>query len=56
MTGLHTHAGDYLALRRAVGFKLARTEQLLGNFVDFVEQDREYRRAVDDHRGMPRSS
>lgn len=38
MIGLHTHAGDYLAVRRAVGFKLTRTEGLLFNFVDFVEQ------------------
>ena len=37
MTSLRTHAGDYLALRRAVGFKLARTEHLLFDFVEFVD-------------------
>lgn len=39
MISLHDHASDYVALRRAVGFKLARTEQLLFKFVDFVEQE-----------------
>lgn len=37
MTGLRAAAGDYLVLRRALGFKLERTGGLLDSFVDFVE-------------------
>ncbi|MDA8373242.1 MAG: tyrosine-type recombinase/integrase [Actinomycetota bacterium] len=34
MTGLQAALQDYLALRRSMGFKLARAEKLLGQFVD----------------------
>ena len=37
MTGLRAAAGDYLALRRTLGFKLERTGGLLDSFIDFVE-------------------
>lgn len=37
MTGLRVAAGDYLAIRRTLGFKLERTEGLLESFIDFVE-------------------
>jgi len=37
MTGLREHLADYLKVRRAVGFKLARTELLLNDFVDYLE-------------------
>ncbi len=37
MTDLRDAAGDYLAVRRAVGFKLDRAEHLLFGFVEFAE-------------------
>ena len=37
MTGLREHANDYLTIRRAVGFKLARTELPLNDFIDYVQ-------------------
>lgn len=37
MTGLRQHLVDYLAVRRAVGFKLARPELLLHDFVAYLE-------------------
>src|SRR5829696_615917 len=37
MSGLRDAAEDYLAVRRAMGFKLARGEGLLFDFVEFVE-------------------
>ncbi len=39
MTGLRRAAEEYLAIRRAVGFKLARTEGLLLGFVAFAEAE-----------------
>lgn len=36
MTVLREHLEDYLAIRRAVGFKLARTELLLNDFIDYL--------------------
>jgi integrase/recombinase XerD len=38
MSALGQHAEEYLALRRAVGFKLISEGQLLGEFVRFAEQ------------------
>ncbi|WP_043591546.1 tyrosine-type recombinase/integrase [Frankia sp. BMG5.23] len=38
MTGLRAALGDYLTLRRAFGFGLAREEKLLAQFLDFLEQ------------------
>jgi integrase/recombinase XerD len=38
MSGLAEHADQYLALRRAVGFKLVGEGQLLAEFVRFAEQ------------------
>jgi integrase/recombinase XerD len=38
MTALARHAQDYLALRRALGFKLGSTGRLLGQFADFAER------------------
>ena len=47
MTGpLREELADYLALRRALGYRLARPEKLLGQFLDHLEQ----RRRVEDHR------
>jgi integrase len=37
MSGLRDAAGDYLAVRRAMGFKLARGEGLLFDFVAFLD-------------------
>lgn len=39
MTALRRAAEEYLAIRRAVGFKLARTEGLLLGFVTFAEAE-----------------
>ena len=39
MTDLRHAAEEYLAIRRAVGFKLARTEGLLLSFVGFAEAE-----------------
>ena len=39
MTGpLREGLADYLALRRALGYRLARPEKLLGQFLDHLEQ------------------
>jgi len=37
MTGLRAALADYLALRRALGYRLAVHERLLGQFLDFLE-------------------
>ncbi len=37
MTDLREHLDDYLAIRRAVGFKLERSALLLADFVDYLE-------------------
>lgn len=38
MTGLlRDQLGDYLALRRALGYRLARPEKLLNQFLDHLE-------------------
>lgn len=38
MTGpLHDQLTDYLALRHALGYRLARPEKLLGQFLDHLE-------------------
>lgn len=39
MSGLRRAAEEYLSIRRAVGFKLARTEGLLLSFVSFAESE-----------------
>jgi integrase len=36
VTTLHQHLQDYLALRRAMGFKMDRHAYLLGQFVDYL--------------------
>lgn len=38
MSVLRVQLDDYLTIRRAVGFKLRRTESLLADFVDFLDQ------------------
>jgi hypothetical protein len=39
---LRASAAEYLAVRRALGYRLERTERLLGQFIDHVEaQDAE---------------
>lgn len=38
MTGLHQHVEDYLAVRRALGFKLEDHGRLLPNFVGYLER------------------
>ena len=40
MSALRSAAADYLAIRRAVGFKLRRAEGLLFSFVEFLEAER----------------
>jgi integrase len=37
MSSLHTAVGDYLVMRRALGFKLDREATLLPRFVDFID-------------------
>lgn len=37
MTALRVALGDYLTLRRSMGFKLRRAEKLLGQFVDYCD-------------------
>jgi hypothetical protein len=37
MSALRQALTDYLAMRRALGYKLDKTERLLGQFVSFVE-------------------
>jgi integrase/recombinase XerD len=37
MSGLGTHLEDYLALRRSLGYKLARPGQMLPGFVSYLE-------------------
>jgi len=39
VTGLRAALADYLALRRALGYKLVVAERLLGQFLDFLEAD-----------------
>ena len=47
MTGpLHDGLADYLALRRALGYRLARPEKLLGQFLDHLERAGEARITV----------
>ncbi|WP_433258225.1 tyrosine-type recombinase/integrase (plasmid) [Streptosporangium sp. CA-135522] len=38
MTALHQALADYLAVRRALGFKLERAEKLIGQFLDYLEE------------------
>lgn len=38
MSALRQALADYLAVRRALGYKLVRPEKLLGQFVDYLEQ------------------
>jgi integrase/recombinase XerD len=37
MTDLHSALADYLTLRRGMGFKLARDEKLLAQFLDYLQ-------------------
>jgi hypothetical protein len=37
MTGLRAAADEYLALRRALGYKLVEAERMLGHFVDHLD-------------------
>jgi integrase/recombinase XerD len=37
MNGLRASLADYLALRRALGYRLERTEKLLGQFLDYLD-------------------
>ena len=47
MTGpLREGLADYLALRRALGYRLARPEKLLGQFLDHLERAGEARITV----------
>ena len=39
MTGLREHLDDYLRIRRAVGFKLERSQLLLADFVCYLESE-----------------
>ena len=46
MSALDDRLGEYLAVRRALGYKLARAEKLLAQFIAW----RRTRRAVDHDR------
>ena len=37
MSPLRQALADYLAVRRALGYKLERPEKLLGQFLDYLE-------------------
>ena len=50
MNTLRQALADYLAVRRALGYKLARAEKLLAQFLDYVEDRGEDH---DHHRGGP---
>ena len=39
MSALRSAAADYIAIRRAVGFKLRRAEGLRFSFVEFLETE-----------------
>jgi integrase len=41
MSGLHGNLAEYLAVRRAMGFKMERHEKLLGQFARFLEENGE---------------
>ena len=43
MTALREALADYLAMRRAMGYRLARAEKLLGQFLTFLEERGETR-------------
>ena len=43
MTSLRQALADYLAMRRAMGYRLARAEKLLGQFLTYLEERRETR-------------
>ena len=47
MIALHPALHDYLTMRRALGYKLHRTEKLLADFIAFVEAQRP---RASDHR------
>ena len=38
MTALEDRLGGYLAMRRALGYKLARAEKLLAQFIEWLEK------------------
>ncbi|MGZ4331852.1 MAG: hypothetical protein ACXVXL_28115 [Solirubrobacteraceae bacterium] len=38
MSPLHDQLADYLRIRRALGYKLVRTEKLLAQFIGFLEE------------------
>ncbi len=38
MTGLRAAAAEYLALRRALGFRLTQAERILSGFIDHLEE------------------
>lgn len=39
MSALHQTLADYLAVRRALGYKLERAEKLLGQFLDYLQDE-----------------
>ena len=38
MSPLHPALNDYLTIRRALGYKLARAEKLLGQYLDYLDE------------------
>ena len=48
MSPLGDQLGDYLRIRRALGYKLARTEKLLVQFIAFVEERGERMITIDN--------
>ena len=38
MSPLHPALSDYLTIRRALGYKLARAEKLLGQYLDYLDE------------------
>ncbi len=47
MSSLRPAVGDYLAMRRALGFKLDRAQTLLPHFADFIGDRGEQHVSVD---------
>ncbi|MCA1672267.1 MAG: hypothetical protein LC799_08725, partial [Actinobacteria bacterium] len=56
---LRASAGEYLALRRAMGYRLRRHDGLIGQFLDYLEDQQESRISVDQALGwacLPRGA
>jgi hypothetical protein len=50
---LEDQLGDYLRIRRALGYKLARTEKLLAQYIAFLEQRDEHAITIENTLAWP---